>query len=57
VALGLNNLQKVGEGEAFSQRIAAEEDFDEVDDSVWVDDYVADMPDGAPEGADDDLFT
>lgn len=56
VAFGLNNVQKVGEGEAFSQRTSADDDFDEVDDSVWVDDYAVDM--GAKEGVEDeDLFT
>jgi hypothetical protein len=44
-AFGLNNLQKVGEGPKFSKRTAAEEDFEVVDDSVFVDDYVADMSD------------
>lgn len=57
VAFGLNNLQKVGEGEAFTQRTTADEDFEEADDNVWQDDYVADMPDGQAEGADDDMFT
>jgi hypothetical protein len=56
IAFGLNNLQKVGEGEAFSQRTTAEEDFDEADDNVWKDDYVADIP-GGSEGADDNMFT
>jgi hypothetical protein len=54
VAFGLNNVQKVGDGEAFTQRSTADNDFEEVDDSVWEDDYVAD-PNGT-EGADDDMF-
>lgn len=58
VAFGLNNVQKVGEGEAFTQRTTADEDFDEADDKVWEDDYVADMPNGeSQEGAGDDMFT
>jgi len=57
VAFGLNNVQKVGEGEAFTQRTTADEDFEEADDQVWQDDYVADMPEGATEGAGDDMFT
>lgn len=60
VAFGLNNVQKVGEGEAFTQRTTADEDFDEADDNIWEDSYVADMPGtGSPsqEGAADKMFT
>lgn len=56
VAFGLNNFQKVGEGEPFTHRTSADDDFDEADDTVWEDDYVADMP-GGQEGAGDDMFT
>lgn len=34
VAFGLQNLQKLGDGERFSGRVAAEDDFDSVDDFV-----------------------
>ena len=34
MAFGLQNLQKLGDGERFSGRTAAEEDFDSVDDFV-----------------------
>ena len=34
VAFGLQNLQKLGDGERFSGRTAAEDDFDSVDDFV-----------------------
>lgn len=54
VAFGLNNVQKVGEGEKFTQRASADEDFDEADDSVFQDNYAEDMPD--QEGAGDDIF-
>lgn len=37
VAFGLGNLQKVGEGEAFGSGVAAEDEFDEVDDEIWED--------------------
>lgn len=59
VAFGLNNVQKVGEGEAFTQRTTADEDFEEADDTVWEDDYIADMPGSgsSKEGADDEMFT
>jgi hypothetical protein len=34
VAFGLQNLQKLGDGDAFSGRVSAENDFDSVDDFV-----------------------
>jgi hypothetical protein len=34
VAFGLQNLQKLGDGDRFSGRVAAEDDFDSVDDFV-----------------------
>jgi len=34
VAFGLQNLQKLGDGDRFSGRTAAEDDFDSVDDFV-----------------------
>lgn len=37
VAFGLQNLQKVREGEAFSGRVAAENDFDEVAEAAFAD--------------------
>jgi len=37
VSFGLQNLQKLGEGESFSGRIAAENDFDDDADKVWSD--------------------
>jgi hypothetical protein len=43
VSFSLNNVQKVGEGEAFTQRTTADEDFDAADDNVWEDTYVADI--------------
>lgn len=55
VAFGLNNVQKVGDGEAFTQRTTADEDFDEVDDDTWIDDYVAET--GESEGTSEDMFT
>jgi hypothetical protein len=35
VSFGLNNLQKLRDGESLSGRVAAENDFDEVDTSAW----------------------
>lgn len=55
VAFGLNNIQKVGDGEPFSGRTSANDDFEEADDEVWEDDYCADLDDA--EGAGDDMFT
>lgn len=52
VAFGLHNIQKLGEGESFSGRIAAEEDFgDEVGDvfpDAGIDDPTAGMDDDDP---------
>jgi hypothetical protein len=38
VSFGLHNIQKLRDGESFSGRVAAEEDFDKVDDGAWDDD-------------------
>ncbi len=35
VAFGLQNIQKLGEGESFSGRVDADEDFDNDEDDVW----------------------
>lgn len=35
VAFGLNNVQKIRDGESLTGRVAAENDFDEVDTSAW----------------------
>ena len=45
VSFGLHNVQKLRDGESFSGRVAAEEDFDAVDDGAF-----------APEGGDDDFL-
>lgn len=41
VAFGLQNLQKLGEGESFSGRTAADEDFENDEDDVWKDEETA----------------
>jgi hypothetical protein len=51
VSLGLQHIQKVGEGEPFGNAVSVDEAFDEVDNSVWEDNYVADVE--GPEGPDD----
>lgn len=41
VALGLQNIQKLGDGENFTGRVAANEDFEDDADKVWNDEEVA----------------
>lgn len=48
VAFGLHNIQKLRDGESFSGRVAAEEDFDTVDTSAWDDKETTDA--GADDG-------
>ncbi len=48
VAFGLQNIQKLGEGQNFTGRVAAEEDFEDDADEVWKDEDVA--PEGGEEG-------
>lgn len=52
VAFGLQNIQKLGEGESFSGRTDAEDDFDNDEDDVWADEDGS----AAPDGNDDDDF-
>jgi hypothetical protein len=46
VAIGLQNLQKLGEGDPFSSRVAAEEDFGDDADEVWGGSEVAPAAEG-----------
>jgi hypothetical protein len=50
VAFGLQNLQKLGDDESFSGRVAAEDDFEKDEDDVW------EKTDAAPASVDGDDF-
>lgn len=45
VALGINNLQKVKDGDRLDSRTDAAEDFEGAEDSEWMDDTSAEAPD------------
>lgn len=50
VAFGLHNIQKLGEGQNFTGRVPADEDFDDDADEVWEDESAPDLEEGDPLG-------